>query len=545
MEVDGGTTRAELKRSCFRGCDRDDDGFLNKAEMMTFAQYAGFNGTPEEWEEEYKKLCAEHSVDVSRGVPSAVMMQLMDDETDQGCFLSDAELREILELGSEVNGQASSGAGSEAHAPEEERMVFFSSAHYSTDEDALQRIFETAGKIQELNLYRALDGRSYGMGLVTYASASDAQRAVNTLHGKVADGRDLVVVPADSVPEIPRHSACKGDKCGKGGKAKGENGGKGQQMRRWWPEEDRLALQRLGRAEAWEHGHEWDGCEYGHDESSYDGNESHNSRDSYSQSSGRTRGGDGRTVFFGGAPFDTTGGYLLSRFRTVGRVQAFWLFTLANGRSRGMGLVQYRAPSEAWAAVETLSGTNIDGRELMVVMDEVGALSSDTQDEYAANWESRSAGKARVGGRYSNHAKEEQNVDKTGLAELPFLQKQNALAAYSPATWGKGSGGSRFSPYGRPRGALTSAHNLRMDPRRSVFFANVPYEIDEEGIKELFEEIGRIRSCVLFRTSDDRSRGMGVVEYMTAASAARAYFHLHGFPVDGRRLVVDEYHGER
>merc|ERR1712179_145520 len=56
-----------------------------------------------------------------------------------------------------------------------------------------------------------------------------------------------------------------------------------------------------------------------------------------------------------------------------------------------------------------------------------------------------------------------------------------------------------------------------------VFFSNVPFDVDEEELRSLFEEAGRITELRLFRDKDGiKSKGMGVCIYEAPAMAASA-----------------------
>merc|ERR1719346_342127 len=48
-----------------------------------------------------------------------------------------------------------------------------------------------------------------------------------------------------------------------------------------------------------------------------------------------------KAVFFANVPFGTTESFLRGKFETVGPVKNIKLFTTSDGRSRGMGVVEY------------------------------------------------------------------------------------------------------------------------------------------------------------------------------------------------------------
>jgi len=97
--VNGNVTnvsRAELVKTVFRLCDADRDGRLNQQEMHTFAVKTGFDGGDDEWAPEFEMLCNDNGRSTSQGVDPVLLAKLVDDESDQGCYCSDAELREMI-----------------------------------------------------------------------------------------------------------------------------------------------------------------------------------------------------------------------------------------------------------------------------------------------------------------------------------------------------------------------------------------------------------------------------------------------------------------
>ncbi|CAJ1375227.1 unnamed protein product [Effrenium voratum] len=84
-------SRAELKSALFSALDQDGDRRLLSPELRQFAELTGFEGDPEEWEEEYRVLCE------AQGCDLAAFGQLLDDDED-GLYCADAELAEMLQV---------------------------------------------------------------------------------------------------------------------------------------------------------------------------------------------------------------------------------------------------------------------------------------------------------------------------------------------------------------------------------------------------------------------------------------------------------------
>lgn len=87
--------RGKLILEAFRACDADGNGWLSTGEMRAFARWTGFDGSDEEWAEEYRLLCSEHGADEAVGIDVAVFRTLANDASDSGCHCTNEELQEI------------------------------------------------------------------------------------------------------------------------------------------------------------------------------------------------------------------------------------------------------------------------------------------------------------------------------------------------------------------------------------------------------------------------------------------------------------------
>merc|ERR1712232_1331784 len=65
---------------------------------------------------------------------------------------------------------------------------------------------------------------------------------------------------------------------------------------------------------------------------------------------------------------ETSHGFLMREFKRAGWVLSMDLWQTPDGRSKGIGLVEYGSLAEAQAAVDMLDGLEVDGREMMVEM---------------------------------------------------------------------------------------------------------------------------------------------------------------------------------
>lgn len=74
-----------------------------------------------------------------------------------------------------------------------------------------------------------------------------------------------------------------------------------------------------------------------------------------------------KKIFVGGIPFKTTDDQLRDLFAQCGTVvSATILKDRETGRSRGFGFVEMETEADAQNAIQTLNGTDLDGRKINV-----------------------------------------------------------------------------------------------------------------------------------------------------------------------------------
>ena len=75
----------------------------------------------------------------------------------------------------------------------------------------------------------------------------------------------------------------------------------------------------------------------------------------------------GKKLFVGGLPFATTNADLEGLFAQAGKVDSATVITNRNtGNSRGFAFVEMSSDEEAAKAVETLNGSDVGGRNIVV-----------------------------------------------------------------------------------------------------------------------------------------------------------------------------------
>jgi RNA recognition motif-containing protein len=76
---------------------------------------------------------------------------------------------------------------------------------------------------------------------------------------------------------------------------------------------------------------------------------------------------------------------------------------------------------------------------------------------------------------------------------------------------------------------------------RKLFVGNLPYQVDETELRELFARAGSVESVTVMRDqATGRARGFAFVEMSTDQEAQQAIRELNAAQVGGRSLTVNE-----
>jgi len=486
-------SREVLKRRLFIEVDRDGDGVLNKAEMRLLATMVGFEGSDEDWSEEWEKLCNEHKVELSGGISECIIMSLLDEDSDAGCFVTDKEIMRLLgddntlvPLPDRGDGGKSS-ASAPAQSTESAQLaaapprppgraktkdmdpkataatIFFVGAAFTTREQTIRQQFTKAGVIKSFYLFRTTDGRSRGMGRVEYSSPEEARDAIELLNQAEVDGRVLAVKAHEAHEELRTK-----------GKAP--------------PEEQRTK----GRHRASSRGS--------------------NAVSVGGSCSGSRGDGRARSQGAGGSSSSQAADRSGSRRGAKGRSQR-------NGSGAYPGGEDYYGGENYF---EQDYGGGVYGGATYFV---------EKQSYYEEQgYREQSYGSFDAGTGFS-----------TGSRHL----RQHTSGGGGTVKKDGGKGGSnRGGSKGSSAAAIGNGNtwdggwDSHQPATSRIFFSGVPSHISVPALQEYFMVFGEVINCILFRHQDGRSRGSGVCAFKYPSVAG--WVLESGIEVEGRQLYLQE-----
>ena len=74
-----------------------------------------------------------------------------------------------------------------------------------------------------------------------------------------------------------------------------------------------------------------------------------------------------------------------------------------------------------------------------------------------------------------------------------------------------------------------------------IYVGNLPFTVDDEGLKKTFESYGEIEEATVIKDKfSGRSKGFGFVTLKDDESAKKAIAEMNEKEVEGRKIVVNE-----
>lgn len=404
-------------------------------------------------------------------------------------------------------------------APKGVKKVFFKNVTFDTTAGYLMKKFKACGKVESLDLWTRFDGSSKGKGTVDFSTPEEAEEAVRTLMDVDIDGRPIWVELED--PERAEAREQKGLAKGKG-KSKGKGKGK-----------------------------------------------------AFSKKGGGSVDGESCKIFFKKVPTETPEDFLQGLFQEHGDVKEFELWKYADGRSKGLGTVEFGSPEEAQAVAEALDGAEVDGKIIKVEVEDPNRAAGGSSAKGGKAIAPKGGGKGKGGGGPCRLFFRNVLFETTpGFLRGIFKKYGNVVHVdlwQRPDGRSKGCGVVEFSKHSEASAALAGLESHEVDGRplmlewedaerakggskgdagkggkdsgkggaTTVFFKNVLFETPAKFLLDLFRKFGFVKEFDLWQGPEGRSRGCGTVVYKLPAQAQAAIDNLNGAEVDGRVINVE------
>jgi len=206
---------------------------------------------------------------------------------------------------------------------------------------------------------------------------------------------------------------------------------------------------------------------------------------------GASTGGRGQnpSVYVWNLSMETSWQDLKDHMRKAGNVDSATVFPSSDGETNS-GIVVYQRPQEAARAIRELQGSELHGLQMNLREDRLHT------GRGGQGRGGGGAGRGRGGGR-----------------------------------GGRGSGGGSGS-FGGGRGSE------RSEPGTTLFIGNLSYDTTWRDLKDHFKSCGEIKRAEVKTTPQGQSRGFGTVQFFNKEDAEAAINNLNGSELHGRELEV-------
>ncbi|KAG0026155.1 hypothetical protein BGZ81_006592 [Podila clonocystis] len=265
---------------------------------------------------------------------------------------------------------------------------------------------------------------------------------------------------------------------------------------------------------------------------------------------------DGHKVFVGNLSFQTTEAELAELFSKPTAVLKANIITRGT-RSLGYGFVAYETLAQAEAAAAAYNKTELGGREINVEVAKPKverpaatpkerapkkekapkeAAPASNEDE-SGDVKPRTGRSARTrASRKSGSRNKTRNEGEEGTAEES--PKDESKESRPKRTRARKSG--RKEDNGETPASSTPAAPRTVGPpsKTTVFVANLPFAMEDDGLKALFAEFKVASAHVVRRRGSGRSKGFGFVELVDEAEQQNVIEKMKNAQADGRELVI-------
>eukprot|EP01117_Protostelium_nocturnum_P002179 TRINITY_DN12816_c0_g1_i1.p1 TRINITY_DN12816_c0_g1~~TRINITY_DN12816_c0_g1_i1.p1 ORF type:complete len:274 (-),score=104.28 TRINITY_DN12816_c0_g1_i1:208-966(-) len=224
-------------------------------------------------------------------------------------------------------------------------------------------------------------------------------------------------------------------------------------------------------------------------------------------------------VYVTNLAFKTSWQNLKDHFKPCGRVVHADVFA-QGGWSKGCGIVEFETVEEASKAIDSMNGTELDGRKVFV--------REDREDKKVP----RAADSERPPREFNSRPPREFNREPREPREQREPREPRRPRDFSDRAPRFG-GNSGFVP-------SSSASVAGAEAGSYLFVNNLPFPVRSDDLQDMFKPFGTLLKAEVLVGHDGRSRGQGSVVFDKADSAKAAINALDGSTLSGRRIEVRE-----
>jgi polyadenylate-binding protein len=251
------------------------------------------------------------------------------------------------------------------------------------------------------------------------------------------------------------------------------------------------------------------------------------------------------SLYVGDLNPDVTEANLFEIFNQVGSVASIRVCRDAiTRRSLGYAYVNFHTASDADRALESLNNQPIKGRPCRIMWSQrdPSLRKSGKGNIFIKNLDKKIDHKSlfdtfqQFGGILSCKIELDENTDSKGYGYIQFATQDSADKAIDKVNGKMLNGKKVFVGSFVPRKErIAEAHNKKFT---NVFIKNLDDKVDDEHLKNMFTPFGSIKSAVIMRDDQGKTKGFGFVNFENPEEAEAAVEKLNDTEIDGKTVFV-------
>ena len=361
--------------------------------------------------------------------------------------------------------------------------IFISNLSFTTSKDDLNNHFKSCGNITSSDILVNKDGRSKGLGIITFDNVNSMNKAL-LLNDTIFNERNIKVrQDKTNNPEAEAASLL----TRKVREPKQPRVPKEKESAPKAPKEKTERKQRERKPKV-------DAADVKHADA------------------------DPTSLYVGNLPWTITEDAFKALFTPFGAIASVSLAVSATGRSKGFGMVKFVKVESAKKAETEMDKKVVDERPLRVRFDVGARLPSENTTTSAPK---TSEEKLQVAGRRRSNRKSGDKKEAPAKTEKAEKRTSEVKTERAPR---------------KPRASDSK-------PGFAVFVGNLSWETTSQQLNDAFAKFGALTFCEVATAESGRAKGFGNVKYANKANGEEAVAKLDGTELNGRNISVrwDKY----
>jgi len=253
------------------------------------------------------------------------------------------------------------------------------------------------------------------------------------------------------------------------------------------------------------------------------------------------------SLYVGDLHFEVTEALLFELFNAVGPVASIRVCRdSVSRRSLGYAYVNFHSVVDAERALETMNYTLIKNKpcRIMWCHRDPSLRKSGTGNVFIKNLDKSIDNKAlydtfsAFGNILSCKVATDETGGSKGYGFVHYETQDGASQAVGKVNGMLLNGKKVFVGFFVPRKDRAGTDGAADNVFTNIFVKNLPLEVDDDGLKAMFEPFGPIKSAIAMKDTEGKARGFGFVNFDEHDHASKAVDELNGKEQNGKVLYV-------